>query len=50
VTLGVDDTTLLRGDAGQTIPLAELLTSELAPGRRVIASRRDGRAVMVKPL
>ena len=50
VTLGVDDTTLLRAGSGQTIPRAELLMSELVPGRRVIASRRDGRAVMVKPL
>lgn len=50
VRLEVDDTTLLRDGAGQTIPLAELLASELAPGRRVIASRRDGRAVMMKPL
>jgi hypothetical protein len=38
VTLGVDDTTLLRNGAGQRI------------GPRVIASRRDGLAVMVKPI
>lgn len=38
VTLAVDDSTLLRDGAGQTI------------GARVIASRRDGRAVMVRPI
>jgi ectoine hydroxylase-related dioxygenase (phytanoyl-CoA dioxygenase family) len=46
VTLGVDGSTLLRSSTGARIPLDELL----APGRRVIASRRDGRAVMIKPL
>jgi ectoine hydroxylase-related dioxygenase (phytanoyl-CoA dioxygenase family) len=50
VTLGVDDSTLLRGASGQRIPLAELTESELAPGQRVIASQRDGTAVMVKAL
>lgn len=50
VTLGVDDSTLLRSSTGQRIPLAELTASELAPGQRVIASQWDGRAVMVKPL
>lgn len=50
VILTVNDRTLLRGSAGQTIPRAEIAASELVPGRRVIASRRDGCAVMVKPL
>lgn len=50
VTLGVDDSTLLRSSTGARIPLDGLLASELAPGRRVIASRRDGHAVMIKPL
>lgn len=50
VTLTVDDSTLLRSGAGQRIPLAELTASELAPGRRVIASQQDGSAVMIKPL
>lgn len=48
VRLAVDDSTLLRAGPGQRIPLAELTTSELAPGQRVIASRREGLAVMIK--
>lgn len=50
VTLGVDASTLLRSSTGTRIPLDGLLASDLAPGRRVIASRRDGHAVMIKPL
>ncbi|MEY9928940.1 ectoine hydroxylase-related dioxygenase (phytanoyl-CoA dioxygenase family) [Catenulispora sp. GP43] len=50
VTLDVDDSTLLRNGSGRRIPLAELTDSELAPGRRVIASQRGGVAVMVKAL
>jgi len=50
VTLGVDASTLLRSSTGTRIPVDDLLASELAPGRRVIASRRDGHAVMIKPL
>ncbi|MEZ0109539.1 ectoine hydroxylase-related dioxygenase (phytanoyl-CoA dioxygenase family) [Catenulispora sp. EB89] len=50
VTLGVDASTLLRSSTGARIPLDDLLTSDLAPGRRIIASRRDGHAIMIKPL
>jgi len=50
VTLAVDDSTLLRAGSGQRIPLAELTASELAPGQRVIASRREELAVMIKRL
>ena len=50
VTLIVDDSTLLRAGSGRRIPLAELRASELAPGQRVIASRRGTTAVMVKRL
>ena len=50
VTLAVDDTTLLRSSTGARIALADLPASELAPGRRVIASRAGGHAVMIKPL
>lgn len=50
VTLAVDETTLLRAGTGQRIPRAELPTSELTPGQRVIASRRGAVAVMVKRL
>jgi 1-deoxypentalenic acid 11beta-hydroxylase len=50
VTLAVDDSTLLRAGSGQRIPRAELRTSELAPGQRVIASRRGATAVMIKRL
>lgn len=49
-TLSVDASTLLRSSTGQRIPLTALTTSELAVGRRVIASHRDARAVMIKPL
>lgn len=50
VTLGVDDSTLLRASTGQRIPLASLPASELTPGRPVIASRHGGSAVMIKAL
>ncbi|WP_194908629.1 phytanoyl-CoA dioxygenase family protein [Catenulispora rubra] len=50
MTLGVDASTLLRNSTGAQIPLDDLLTSDLTPGRRIIASRRDGHAIMIKPL
>ncbi len=50
VELAVDDSTLLRASTGARVARSEVAASELVAGRRVIASRRGGVAVMVKPL
>lgn len=48
--LAVDSSTLLRGKDGRSIPRSDLAKSDLQPGLRVLAARRETTAVVVRPL